>query len=136
VPAAGLEDARPGKAMLGEVPVVVIRDGSAADPDPRGRHPGRPYRPGRQHHRHGLGVGRRLGRVVLLPLLLIAAVSLLISSLVSAGPGRRGCGKATVMVMAAQQRMTAGHAAGAGGATGIGGTNCRTASPQSGGGSR
>ena len=29
MPAAGLEDARPVKAMLGEVPVVVIRDGSA-----------------------------------------------------------------------------------------------------------
>jgi nitrite reductase/ring-hydroxylating ferredoxin subunit len=27
MPAAGLEDARPAKAMLGEVPVVVIRDG-------------------------------------------------------------------------------------------------------------
>ena len=29
MPAAGLQDARPVKAMLGEVPVVVIRDGSA-----------------------------------------------------------------------------------------------------------
>jgi nitrite reductase/ring-hydroxylating ferredoxin subunit len=29
MPAAGLEDARPVKAMLGEVPVVVIRDGRA-----------------------------------------------------------------------------------------------------------
>lgn len=104
----------------------------------RYRLPGRPYRPGRQHHPHGRRVGRRLGRVVLLPLLLVAAVSLLISSLVSAGPaGRRGCGQAAVMVMAARQRMTtASHAAGAGGATGVGGTSCRTDSPQPASGSR
>jgi hypothetical protein len=102
--------------------------------------PGRPYRPGRQRHPRGPRAGRRLGRVVLLPLLLIAAVSLLISGLVSAGPaGRRGCGQAMVMVMAAQQRTAPGQAAGAGraagasGATGIGGTNCHAASSKPGG---
>jgi hypothetical protein len=109
----------------------------------RYRLPGRPYRPGRQRHPREPRAGRRLGRVVLLPLLLIAAVSLLISSLASAGPaGRRGCGQAMVMVMAAQQRTTSGQAAGAdgaagtGGARGMGGPSCRAASPQSGGGNR
>jgi hypothetical protein len=102
----------------------------------RYRLPGRPYRPRRQHPR-GRRVGHRLSRVVLLPLLLIAAVCLLISSLVSAGPaGRRGCGQAVVMVMAARQRMAAGHAAGAGGAAGLGGTGCGSASPQPASGSR
>ena len=98
----------------------------------RYRLPGRPYRPGRQHPKRA---DRRLGRVVLLPLLLIAAVGLLISSLVSTGTAGRGCGQAAVMVMAARQRATAGQAAGSS-VMNLGGANCRTASPQPATGSR
>ena len=101
----------------------------------RYRLPGRPYRPGRQHPRERQA-DRRVGRVVLLPLLLIAAAGLLISSLVSAGTAGRGCGQAAVMVMAARQRTTAGQAAGSSVAADMGGTNCRTASPQPATGSR
>lgn len=100
----------------------------------RYRLPGRPYRPGRQHPRGQ--ADHRLGRVVLVPLLLIAAVGLLISGLVTAGPAGRGCGQAAVMVMAARQRTTAGVAAGTSGAAGMGRTNCRAASPQPDSGSR
>lgn len=103
----------------------------------RYRLPGRPYRPGRQqHHPRGRRADRRLGRVVLIPLLLIAAVSLLITSLISAGSAGRGCGQAAVMVMAARQRTTAARAARTGTAESMGGTGCRTASPQPAGGSR
>ena len=99
----------------------------------RYRLPGRPYRPGRQQPK---GADRRLGRVVLLPLLLIAAAaSLLICSLVTAGTAGRGCGQAAVMVMAARQRATAGQAAGSS-VMNLGGANCRTASPQPATGSR
>jgi hypothetical protein len=98
----------------------------------RYRMPGRPYRPGRQHPKRA---DRRLGRVVLLPLLLIAAVGLLVSSLVSTGTAGRGCGQAAVMVMAARQRATAGQAAGSS-VMNLGGANCRTASPQPATGSR
>ena len=98
----------------------------------RYRLPGRPYRPGRQRPKRA---DRRLGRVVLLPLLLIAAAGLLISSLVSAGTAGRGCGQAAVMVMAARQRTAAGQAAG-NSVVDMGGANCRTASPQPGTGSR
>ena len=101
----------------------------------RYRLPGRPYRPGRQHH-HRRWASRRLGRVMLLPLLLIMAAGLIISSLVSAGSAGRGCGQAAVMVMAARHRTTAGKAGGAGGAASLGGANCRTASPQPADGSR
>src|ERR1700722_4998158 len=97
----------------------------------RYRLPGRPYRPGRQRPKRA---DRRLGRVVLLPLLLIAAAGLLISSLVSAGTGGRGCGQAAVMVMAARQRTAAGQAAG-NSVVDMGSANCRTASPQPGTGS-
>ncbi|MGH3069563.1 MAG: hypothetical protein ACRDMI_13370 [Streptosporangiaceae bacterium] len=103
----------------------------------RYRLPGRRYRPGRQHRPRGRRAGRRLGRMVLVPLLLIAAVSLLIVSLVSAGPtGRRGCGQTVVMAMGARLRTTASTAAGTGGAAGMGGTGCRAVSPQPAGGSR
>ena len=102
----------------------------------RYRLPGRPYRPGRQQHPRGVRADRRLSRVVLVPLLLIAAVGLLISGLVTAGPAGRGCGQAAVMVMAARQRTTAGVAAGTSGAASLGHTNCRTASPQPASGSR
>ena len=101
----------------------------------RYRLPGRHYRPGRQQPR-GQRADRRLGRVVLVPLLLIAAVGLLISSLVTAGPAGRGCGPAAVMVMAARQRTTAGIAAGTSGAAGMTRTNCGVASPQPASGSR
>lgn len=98
----------------------------------RYRLPGRHYRPGRQHPKRA---DRRLGRVVLLPLLLIAAAGLLISSLVSAGTAGRGCGQAAVMVMAARQRATTGKAAG-NSVVDMGGAGCRTASPQPAAGSR
>ena len=98
----------------------------------RYRLPGRHYRPGRQQHPRG----RRPGRIVLVPLLLIAAVGLLISSLVSTGSAGRGCGQAAVMVMAARQRTTAGNASRTSGTADWGGANCRTASPQPAGGSR
>ena len=101
----------------------------------RYRLPGRHYRPERQHPSRQRQAGGRLGRVVLVPLLLIAAASLLISGLVSAGPAGRGCGRAVAMVMAARQRTTAAHAAGTSGAASMGGTGCRTASPQPAGGS-
>jgi hypothetical protein len=96
------------------------------------RLPGRHYRPGRQQPKRA---ERRLGRVVLLPLLLIAAASLLVCSLVSAGTAGRGCGQAAVMVMAARQRTTASHVAGSS-VVDMGGANCRTASPQPASGSR
>ena len=73
----------------------------------------------------------------MVPLLLIAAASLLIVGLVSAtSTGRRGCGQAAVMVMGAGLRTTPSNSAGTGGAAGRGGTGCRTASSQPGGGSR
>ena len=102
----------------------------------RYRLPGRHYRPGRQHYPRGQRADRRLSRVVLLPLLLIAAVGLLIWSLISAGSAGRGCGQAAVMVMAARQRASVGNAARTGGAASMGGTGCRTASPQPTSGSR
>jgi hypothetical protein len=102
----------------------------------RYRLPGRHYRPGRQQHPRGRRADRPLSRVVLVPLLLIAAVGLLISSLISAGAAGRGCGPAAVMVMAARHRTTAGVAAGTSGAAGMGRTDCRAASPQPASGSR
>ncbi len=102
----------------------------------RYRLPGRDYRPGRQRYPRGRRRGHRLSRVVLLPLLLIAAVGLLISGLVSAGSAGRGCGQAAVMVMAARQRAATGHAAGGSGAATMGGTGCHSATPQPADGSR
>ena len=103
----------------------------------RYRLPGRRYRPGRQRHSSGPRAGRRLGRIVLVPLLLVAAVSVLIVSLVSAGPtGRRGCAQAVVMVMGAGMRSTPSHAVGISSATGMAGSTCHTASPQPAIGSR
>jgi len=96
----------------------------------RYRLPGRHYRPGRQQHPQGQRTDRRFGRVVLIPLLLIAAVGLLISSVVTAGPAGRGCGPAAVMVMAARQRTTASLTAGTSGAAGLARTNCGVASSQ------
>jgi hypothetical protein len=102
----------------------------------RYRLPGRHYRPGRQHYPRGRRADRRLGRVVLVPLLLIAAVSLIITSLISAGSAGRGCGQAAVMVIAARQRMTPARAAGTGDTASVGGAGCRAASSQPAGGSR
>jgi hypothetical protein len=88
-------------------------------------HPGRPYRTTRRP------TGGRLGRIVLVPLLLVAAVSLVIVSLVSAGStGRRGCAQAVVMVMGAGMRSTPSKAVGTSSAAGVGGANCRSASSQ------
>jgi hypothetical protein len=99
--------------------------------------PGRPYRPGRQRHSSRRRAGGRLGRIVLVPLLLAATVSVLIVSLASAGPaGRRGCGEAMVMVMGAGIRSTPSHDVGTSSGAGLGGTNCRAASPQPASGSR
>jgi hypothetical protein len=102
----------------------------------RYRLPGNRYRPGRPHHPRGRA-SRRLGRIVLVPLLLVAAVSLLIVSLVSAGPaGRRGCGQAAVMVLGAGLRSTPSNSVAAGRAEAMGGTDCRVASQQPARGSR
>jgi hypothetical protein len=103
----------------------------------RYRLPGRRYRPGRPHHSSRRRAGGRLGRIVLVPLLLAAAVSVLIVSLVSAGPtGRRGCAQAVVMVMGAGMRSTPSHSVGTSSTAGIGGANCHAASPQPAIGSR
>ena len=102
----------------------------------RYRLPGHHYRPGRQRFPRQRRAGGGLGRIVLVPLLLIAAAGLLISSLVSAGQAGRGCGQAVVMVMAARQRATTSRAAGTSGTTSMGGTGCRAASPQPAGGTK
>jgi hypothetical protein len=82
----------------------------------RHRLPGRcyrasPYRAGRLRARRpgrggsGRPPGRQLGRVMLIPLLLLAVASLLVVSLVGSGTaGRRGCGQAAVAITAAGLR--------------------------------
>ena len=71
-----------------------------------GRRPG-PRRPSAGRS----GPGRRMGRIVLVPLLLIAALSVVVVSLAGSGAaGRRGCGQAVAVVMAARLRSTAGKA--------------------------
>jgi hypothetical protein len=81
------------------------------------------YRPGQRRS----GPGWRLVRIALMPLLLVAAVSLLIVSLVSSAPaGRRGCGHA-VVAMASRLRGTASHATGSGSTGTPGGANCPVA---------
>ena len=84
-----------------------------------------PHWAGQRRHQpvgHPLRAGRRLSRIVLVPLLLLAAVSLVVVSLVSSGPGgRRGCGQAVAAVMAARLRGAVSASAGSGGA---GGTGC------------
>lgn len=97
----------------------------------RYRLPGHRYRPGRPHHSGRRRADGRLGRIVLVPLLLAAAVSLVIVSLVNAGPtGRRGCAQAVVMVMGAGMRSTPSKAVGTSSAAGLGGASCRSASSQ------
>jgi hypothetical protein len=79
--------------------------------DRRRDRPGRGGRPARHP-------GRRPGRIVLIPLLLLAVAGLLVVSLAGGGQaGRRGCGQAVAAVMAAGLR-TAVTAAGASGSTG------------------
>ena len=93
-----------------------------------GHHGQRPghhgHRPGQRRHQPGrrpLQAGRRLSRIVLIPLLLLAAASLVVVSLVSSGPGgRRGCGQAVAAVMAARLRGAVSASAGSGGAGGAG----------------
>ena len=59
--------------------------------------PGRGRWPGGQAGRRA---GRQAGRIVLIPVLLLAAASLLVLSLVSSGTaGKRGCGHAAAAVM-------------------------------------
>jgi hypothetical protein len=87
------------------------------------------HRPGQRHQpgRRSLRAGRRLSRVVLIPLLL-AAVSLVVVSLASSGPaGRRGCSQAVAAVMAARLWGAVSHSAGSGG---TGGTGCPSGSAQ------
>ncbi len=98
------------------------------------------YRPGWTGHgrrrrgqwhqpaRRPLQACRWLSRVVLIPLLLLAAASLVIVSLVSSGPaGRRGCGQAVAAVMAARLRGAVSASAGSGGARG---TRCPSSGAQ------
>ena len=91
--------------------------------------PGPRYRPGwlahqrhpsgQQRYQHGRRATRRLRQIVLVPLLLLAAVSLLIVGLVSSGPaGRRGCGQAVAAVMASRLRSAVSDTAGSGGSQG------------------
>ena len=83
--------------------------------------------------------GRRLGwrdglwaGIALVPLLLAAAVSLVIVSLVNAGPtGRRGCAQAVVMGHGEPgMRSTPSKVVGTSSAAGLGGASCRSASSQ------
>lgn len=99
------------------------------------------YRPGwLVHQRHqprrpgGAGRSRlaqaqRLKRIVVVPLLVVAAMSLVVVSLVSSGPtGRRGCGQVVAAVMASRGTVP--------GTAGPGGTGCAPRSAQPAAGSR
>jgi hypothetical protein len=66
----------------------------------RARRPGRPGSGRWPGGRAGRRAGRGLGRIVLIPVLLLAAASLLVVSLVSSGTaGKRGCGYAVTAAM-------------------------------------
>jgi len=85
---------------------------------------GRPGRPGSGRWPGGQA-GRQLGRIVLIPVLLLAAATLLVVSLVSSGAaGKRGCGHA---VAAAMLPGLSGVAAGT---SGSGRAACPAGSPQ------
>jgi len=74
--------------------------------------------------------GRQLGRIVLIPVLLLAAASLLVVSLVSSGTaGKRGCGHAVTAAMLPGLGRVATGTSGSGGA-------CPAGSPQPTAGSR
>ena len=79
----------------------------------------------------GRRAGRQLGRIVLIPVLLLAAASLLVVSLVSSGTaGKRGCGHAvTAAMLPGLGRLATGT-------SGSGGAACPAGSPQPTAGSR
>jgi hypothetical protein len=79
----------------------------------------------------GRRAGRQLGRIVLIPVLLLAAASLLVVSLVSSGTaGKRGCAHAaTVAMLPGLGRVAAGT-------SGSGRAACPAGSPQPTAGSR
>jgi hypothetical protein len=91
----------------------------------RAGRPGRPRSgrwPGGQAGRRA---GRQLSRIVLIPVLLLVAASLLVVSLVSSGAaGRRGCGHAAAAV------MLPGLSGVATGTSGSGRAACPAGSPQ------
>jgi hypothetical protein len=95
---------------------------------------GRPGQPGSGHWpggQAGRQAGRQLGRIVLIPVLLLAAASLLIVSLVSSGAaGKRGCGHAAAVA------MLPGLSSVATGTSGSGRAACPAGSPQPTAGSR
>ena len=79
----------------------------------------------------GRRAGRQLGRIVLIPVLLLAAAGLLVVSLVSSGTaGKRGCGHAAAAV------MLPGLSRVATGTSGSGRAACPAGSPQPTAGSR
>jgi hypothetical protein len=83
------------------------------------------HRSGQQRYQHRRRATRRLRQIVLVPLLLLAAVSLLIVGLVSSGPaGRRGCGQAVAAVMASRLRSAVSDTAGSGGTQGTVAAGC------------
>ena len=85
---------------------------------------GRPGRPGSGRW-PGRQAGRQLGRIVLIPVLLLAAASLLVVSLVSSGSsGKRGCGYAVTAA------MLPGLGRVATGTSGSGGAACPAGRPQ------
>jgi hypothetical protein len=95
---------------------------------------GRPGRPGSGRwpgEQAGRRAGRQLSRIVLIPVLLLAAASLLVVSLVSSGTaGKRGCGHAVTTA------MLPGLGRVATGTSGSGGAACPAGSPQPTAGSR
>jgi hypothetical protein len=96
---------------------------------------GRPGRPGSGRWpggQAGRRAGRQLGRIVLIPVLLLAVASLLVVSLVTSGTaGKRGCGHAATAAMLPGLGGVATTAT-----SGSGGAACPAGSPQPTAGSR
>ncbi len=94
----------------------------------RGFRAGRPGRPGSGRwpgEQAGRRAGRQLSRIVLIPVLLLAAASLVVVSLVSSGTtGKRGCGRAAAVA------MLPGLSRVATGTSGSGRAACPAGSPQ------
>jgi hypothetical protein len=94
---------------------------------------GRPGRPGSGRwpgEQAGRRAGRQLSRIVLIPVLLLAAASLLVVSLVSSGTaGKRGCGHVVTAAMLPGLGRVATGTSGSGAA-------CPAGSPQPTAGSR